>query len=134
MKTETIFSEPYTVISPIKGYPMTGPETKISSGYLCKASLLATLIVLILGYIDFITGEISIDILYLICICFVTWHTNTLLGLLCITEIFFAKMTADYFSQIKIGTSLYEWNAVSQIITYIIVCLLVRKLKKVLST
>lgn len=113
---------------------MTGTETKISSAYLCKATVLATLIVIILGYIDFITGEISIDILYLVCICFVTWHTNTLLGLLCISEIFLAKMTADYFSQIKIGTSLYEWNAVSQIITYIIVCLLVRKLKKVLST
>ena len=112
--------------------PLTKP--KISLVYLFTAIVIATIIVSILGYIDFITGEISIDILYLLCMCAVTWYTNIYLGFLCIFEIFISKTIADYFCQIKVGTHLYEWNALNSIIMYIIGGFLGGKLKKVLTT
>ncbi len=113
---------------------MPDSETKKSVAYLFKAIILATIVVSILGYIDFKTGEISIDILYLFCICLVTWYTNILLGMLCVFEIFLAKISADYFCQIKVGAHIYEWNILNDIIMFAVVCILVGKLKKVLST
>jgi K+-sensing histidine kinase KdpD len=112
---------------------MTDAETKKSVAYFLKATILATIIVAILGYLDFKTGEISLDILYLLCICLVSWYTNTLLGMLCVFEIFLAKTSADYFCQIKVGTHLYEWNALNDVLMFIVVCILVGKLKKVLT-
>ncbi len=97
-----------------------------------KAILLTTLFVSFLGYIDYITGEISIDILYILCICVVTWYTNLFLGLLCIVEIIVSKITADYYDNIKIGTHLYGWSAVNFIFICIVISLLVVNLKKVL--
>lgn len=113
---------------------MPNNDTKKSLAYLVKALIVTTVVVFILGYIDFKTGEISIDILYLLCMCLCTWYTNTILGILCVIEIFLAKTSADYFCLIKVGTHLYEWNAVNDVMMYIVVCLLVGKLKKVLTT
>ncbi len=111
------------------------PETpqKYSLNHLIKVLALATVFVSVLGYVDYITGEVSIDILYILCICLVSWYTNAYLGILCVIEILFAKTSADYFGQIKVGTHLYEWNSLNDIITYIIVCVLVAKLKKALT-
>ena len=106
--------------------------TKILKHYI-KSILLATILVIILGYLDFVTGEISIDILYMLCIGLVTWHTNTFAGLFCVFEVLVAKTSADYLCQIKVGTHLYGWNAFNDVIIYIFVCLLVGKLRKVLS-
>ena len=113
---------------------MPDTETKKNIAYLFKAIVLTTIIVSILGYIDFKTGEVSLELLYLLCICLVTWYTNTLLGMLCVIEIFLAKTSADYFCQIKVGTHLYEWNALNDIIMFVVVCILVGKLKKALTT
>jgi len=82
---------------------------------------LATIVIVILGYIDYITGEMSLDILYIICLCAVTWYTSIFIGVLCIIEIIFAKTTADYYDQIKIGTHLYEWNTFSYLFMYLVV-------------
>jgi hypothetical protein len=92
-----------------------------------------TIIISILGYIDYITGEISIDLLYILCLIVVTWLTNSLIGIICIVEIIFAKTTADYFDHIKIGSHLYGWNLLNFLFIYIIVCILVGSLKKALS-
>jgi hypothetical protein len=98
-----------------------------------KALIITSVVVSILGYVDFITGEISIDVLYILCICLVTWYTNTIVGILCIIEIVFAKTTADYYDQVKIGSHLYEWNTLNFVLIYLIICMLVSKLKKVLT-
>ncbi len=98
-----------------------------------KAVILITIIVSILGYIDYITGEISIDILYILCICVVTWYTNIMIGVLCIIEIIFSKTTADFYDNVKIGSHLYEWNTFSYLFVYLVLCVLVGCLKKVLS-
>ncbi|GFE60481.1 hypothetical protein [Geobacter sp. AOG2] len=111
--------------------PDTPPTYNIF--HVVKAVVLTTIIVSLLGYIDCITGEISIDVLYIFCICVVTWFTNTLIGIVCVLEIILAKTTADYYDHIKIGSHLYEWNTFTYLFIYLVVCLLVKKLKKALS-
>ena len=113
---------------------MTNIVTKKSLTFLFSAITLTTIVVSILGYIDFKTGEISLDVLYLLCICLVVWYTNTFLGLLCVIEVLLAKISADYFCQVKVGTHLYEWNTLNYVIMYIVVCVMVGKLKKVLTS
>ena len=110
------------------------PETppKYSLFYVIRALVLTSAIISVLGYIDYITGEISLDIVYILCVCVVTWFTNTLIGVICVTEIMLAKTTADYYDHIKVGTHLYEWNAFSYLVMYLLVSILVRKLKKTL--
>jgi len=98
--------------------------------YLIKALIITTIFVSVLGYVDYITGEISIDILYILCICLVTWYTNTFLGVLCAIEVIFAKTTADYFDKINVGSHLYEWAAFNNIVIYVTICLLAGKVKK----
>lgn len=98
-----------------------------------KGIILTTIVVSILGYIDFITGDISIDILYMFCVIFVTWFSNGIIGALCILEIIFAKTTADYLDRVNIVTFIYDWNILYSIIVNIIVCILIVKLKKALS-
>lgn len=112
---------------------MPAAEAKKNFVYLCKAVIITTAVVALLGYIDYRTGEISIDILYLLGMCLVTWFTGTFFGFLCIAEIFLAKTSADYYSQIKVGTYLYTWNSFSDIIMYAVVCVLVSRLKKALT-
>ena len=98
-----------------------------------KALLLTTTVVSLLGYVDYVTGEISIEILYILCLCIVTWYNGVTIGMLCIIELIFAKTTADYYDHVKIGSHLYEWNTLNYILIYIVVCVLVGKLRKVLS-
>lgn len=101
--------------------------------HVLKAIALTTIIISLLGYIDYITGEISVDILYIFCVCVVTWFTNIFIGIVCVSEIMLAKITADYYGHIKIGSHIYEWNTFTYLFMYLVVCLLVKKLKKALS-
>lgn len=112
---------------------MSDTPTAFNMPHVAKAVALTTFIIALLGYIDYITGEISIDILYIFCVCAVTWFTNTVVGIVCVLEIVLAKTTADYYDHIKIGSHLYEWNTLSYLFMYLVVCLLVRALKKALS-
>ena len=98
-----------------------------------KALILISMIVSVLGYIDYITGEVSIDILYLFCVFFVTWYTNGILGIICILEIVLTKLTADYYDKINILSGFYDWNIFNTILVNFIVCVLVIKLKKALN-
>jgi hypothetical protein len=112
---------------------MTVTPKKYRVSDLIKALTVTTIVVSILGFIDYLTGEISIDILYILCLCVVTWFAGTFIGLLCVIELVFVKTAADYYDHIKIGSHLYEWNTLNYFFIYFIVCLLVGKLKKVLS-
>ena len=98
-----------------------------------KAMVLISVIISILGYLDYVTGEVSIDILYIICICFVTWYTNIMIGVLSVVEIMISKTTADYYDNVRIGTHLYEWNTFNFLVLYLIVCVLVGSIKRILS-
>jgi|GEM_PF-1155083 len=111
--------------------PDTPPEYSIF--HVIKAIVLTTVIIALLGYLDYITGEISIDILYIFCVCVVTWFTNTVIGIICVMEIMLAKTTADYYDHIRIGSHLYEWNAFTYLFMCLVICLLVRRLKTALS-
>ena len=98
-----------------------------------KALVLMSIIVTILGYVDYVTGEISIDILYLFCVFFVTWYTNGRMGLLCIVEIILAKITADYYDRVDVLSQIYDSNMFYTISVNAIVCVLVIQLKKALT-
>jgi len=108
-------------------------KTKYSVSYLVKVFAIITFSVCVLGYIDYLTGELSLDVLYITCLGLATWYTTRSIGILCIVEIILAKTLADYFDHVKIGTHLYEWNALDYALVYLIVCLLVGNLRKVLS-
>ena len=95
--------------------------------------VLISIIIAELGYLDFITGEISLDILYMLCIIVATWFTNTYIGLICVVEVVFVKVAADYYDNIRVGTHLYEWNTVNYIVFYLITCVLIGKLKSLLT-
>ncbi len=98
-----------------------------------KALIVTTLVVSVLGYIDYITGEISLDILYILCLCAVTWYTSTAFGMLCVVELVGAKVTADYYDKIKVGSHLYEWSTVNYILIYIVITLLIGKVRQLLT-
>ena len=108
-------------------------KSNYSFAYLLKIFVITTLVLSAIGYIDYITGEVSLDILYVTCLGFVTWYTSRSIGMLYILEIILTKTLADYYDQVRIGTHLYGWNALDYILVYLILCLLVGKLKKVLS-
>jgi hypothetical protein len=108
-------------------------EKVIDKTYLLKRFLAATIVISSLGYADYITGEISLDILYMLCLCLTTWYTGTKIGLVCVIEIMFAKTTADYFDHIKTGSHVYELNPVIYLAFYLVVCLSIQKLKKIIS-
>jgi hypothetical protein len=95
--------------------------------------VLISIIITALGYLDYITGEISLDILYMLCIIVATWFTNTYIGLICVVEVIFVKIAADYYDNIKVGSHLYEWNTANYIVFYLITCLLIGKLKSLLT-
>jgi hypothetical protein len=95
--------------------------------------VLISIIIAALGYLDFITGEISLDILYMLCIIVATWFTNTCIGLICVAEVILVKVVADYYDNIRVGSHLYEWNTVNYIVFYLITCLLIGKLKNLLT-
>ncbi len=113
--------------------PSPSHEPVKSQTYLIVFSVIAAITILLLGYIDYLTGEVSLDMFYMLSIGLVTWYTNRFLGVLCIIEVLLVKISADYFCQVKVGTHLYEWNSFNDIIMYAIVLLLVAKLKKVLT-
>jgi hypothetical protein len=92
-----------------------------------------TAIISIIGYIDFRTGEVSLDILYIITIGVSTWYFGTLFGIASVVEILIVKISADYFDNIKLGTHQYDWNAFSDFCTFIFICVLVGGLKKALD-
>ena len=106
---------------------------KLSTGDIIKGVVLTTIIVAVLGYFDYMTGEISIDIFYMFCVLAVTWFTNGYIGALSIAEIVFARTIADYADKEDIVSKLYCWNSLNYILINILVCVLAVKLKKALS-
>ena len=98
-----------------------------------SAFALTTIAISILGYVDYITGEISIEVLYIVCLCFVAWNTCKAISLLCVFEIISAKVSADFFDNVKIGSHLYEWNTFNYVLMYLVVWGLTVKLKATLT-
>ena len=97
-----------------------------------RVIMLTTTIISILGYADFIIREKAIDLLYLLLILIVTWGTNGVIGIICIFEIMFVKITASYFDNTNKRFDANNWN-VFLFAVYSIVCIFVARIKKILS-
>ena len=106
-------------------------DTKEISNVIITVILL-TLAALALGYADYITGDVSIDLIYFVFIGISTWRTTTWIGLVCVAEVVFVKLFADYYDGYSISTNIYEWNSFSYAFIYTITCLLIGKLKSIL--
>lgn len=106
---------------------------KYGTIFVIKSLIATTIVFSLLGYIDYLTGEISIDTLYILCLCIATWYCGTVIGVVSVLEIIAAKISADYFDNIKVGTHLYEWNTFSYLIMYLVLCIVVGSLKKALT-
>jgi len=112
---------------------MQETSSNYSTYHLIKVFILTTIVISIIGYIDYITGVISLDILYLVCLGVAVWYTNTFLGILFVIEIMLARTLADYYDHIKIGSRSYEYYLLNYLLMYFIACILVGRLKKMLS-
>jgi hypothetical protein len=94
---------------------------------------LLTIAALALGYIDYVTGDVSIDLIYFVFIGISTWRTGTWIGLVCVAEVVFVKLFADYYDGFTINTNLYEWNSFSYAFIYTVTCVLIGKLKNIIN-
>ena len=94
---------------------------------------LLTVAAMALGYLDYVTGDVSIDLIYFIFIGISTWRTSTGIGLLCVAEVVLVKLFADYYDGYTINTNLYEWNSFSYAFIYTITCILIGKLKNIIN-
>jgi hypothetical protein len=81
---------------------MQDTTTKYSIYRLIKIFILTSIVISVLGYIDYITGEISLDVLYLVCLCVAVWYTNTFIGILFVIEIMLARTLADYCASLPL--------------------------------
>ena len=97
-----------------------------------KAVVFTAILVSILGYIDYITGEISIDLLYVLCVCAVTWYTGILVGILCVLEILFTKMVVGCQYNINMLNYICEWYSLTFLFICIVVCVLIGRTKMLL--
>ncbi len=106
--------------------------SKKSTCSIVTSVTLLTCMALSLGYIDYMTGDVSIDLIYFIFIGVTTWYTSMWVGLLCVSEVVIVKLFADYYDGYSINTNLYEWNSFTYAFIYTVTCLLIGKMKTII--
>jgi hypothetical protein len=80
----------------------------------------AVIAIIILGFIDYFSGDYSIDVLYVVVIFAVSWYTNIWYGVLCLLESVGAEIVSDYYLKNETMFSLkYIWNMTSDTIIFI---------------
>lgn len=94
--------------------------------------LLGILLVLVMGYLDFLTGyEISFSIFYLIPISFLVWYVNKIYGILVAFLSMFVWLVVDYLSVRSYSSDIiYLWNALVRLGFFMIVVYLISLIKK----
>jgi len=103
-----------------------------SSAAIYMASLL---ILVILGWLDYVTGDYSLIIFYMIPVGLVTWYTGKGSGLIFSVLSFITRLLSDAASksfELHYST-MYYWNIFVELIFLLIMCLLISALKKSLE-
>jgi len=90
------------------------------------------ILVVIIGYIDYLFGEFSILFLYFIPIAFVIWYVGCWYGSVLTILSSFACCIADY-KFVTISDDLY-WNSITQTAFLIIVAFIINALRYALKT
>jgi hypothetical protein len=89
--------------------------------------VIGLILVLILGYIDYLTGEYTILVFYLIPIALVTWYVGCWRGILIAVLSGFASYIADYMSISNF--SLLVWNSLQDLAIMIIIAVIIYVLR-----
>lgn len=92
---------------------------------------ISILLIVLLGYIDWVTGDYSILIFYLIPIFLVSWFGGRGIGIL----ICIAAGYARFLSNIPLHdfSLMNYWNSAGDMFFFLIICLLVYHLRKALE-
>ncbi len=109
--------------------PMILQMTLKYSNIYFREILIFTLVISVIGYFDYIYEDMTIDVLYLFCLCAVAWILNLAESIICIVEIMVAKVISDYCSHIKIGSTVYDWDAFRLFIMCIVILIITRKVR-----
>lgn len=89
---------------------------------------LGLLLVILLGYIDYLTGDYSILIFYLIPVALEAWYLGKWGGAIISLASGVARMVSDYSNYAH--TSLRYWNSLQDMFFLLFVALLIAVLKK----
>jgi K+-sensing histidine kinase KdpD len=90
-------------------------------------------LVAMLGVADYLTGDYSLVILYLLPIAGASWYYGRRLGLPIAVACGMARFLSDYFLHGSQSSSLHNWNLLVEFLFFIIVALLVTALHRALS-
>jgi hypothetical protein len=87
-----------------------------------------------LGYVDYLTGDYSMNPFYLLVIFGVSWFTGRGFGTICAVEAVFAEIFADYYSHHgDVLNSLYYWNWTSDLLIFLSLCFLTAYIRKMVD-
>lgn len=109
---------------------MTNSADKLPLTGNIRAGIITTLVASALGYLDYLTGNISVDGLYFICVVAVTWLSGSVVGALCVLEVIFAKWLADSHTSFEVSSLVNTWNSLSSVGFNLTAWFLTNELKK----
>jgi hypothetical protein len=87
-------------------------------------------LVALVGYLDFLTGDYSILIFYMIPVGIEAWYLGNREGICTSLASGAARLVSDYFSYSH--TSLRYWNSIQDMLFLLMVALLIAKIRKLL--
>lgn len=92
-----------------------------------------TALVALLGVVDYLTGDYSLVILYLLPIAGAGWYFGRRVGLPIAVACSMARFLSDYVLHGPQSSSLHYWNLLVEFLFFIIVALLVTALRRALK-
>jgi len=93
--------------------------------------IVGLILVVILGYIDFLTGEYSLLVFYFVPIALVSWNAGCWQGIVIAVLSGFARFITDQFFIPKMG--LLYWNSIEDAVFLIIVAFIISALRRALE-
>ncbi len=88
--------------------------------------------VLLVGYIDYVTGDYSILIFYLVPVSFVSWYHSRGAGIAIVAASGVARFVSDY--TLYANVFLHYWNSIQDMLFLLVVALLVSFLRQELES
>ena len=88
-------------------------------------------LIAVLGYLDFLTGDYSLDPFYLAAIFIVTWFVGIFCGMICVVEAVMAEAVSDFYVHGgEVFNPFHYWNWGSDLIVFSVFCLLVGMIRR----
>ena len=96
--------------------------------------LIGLALVVMIGYVDYFTGEFSLDPFYLVVVFVVTWFAGAGCGMICVLEAVCAEAITDYYSVLgQAFTVSHVWNWVTDLLIFSAFCVLVGTIRHKVS-